>query len=186
MGRLSSHFPFLLPASRIQLTGNSAIDRMIVDSRLKEDVKAAVRKKREEARSSGKGKKRKGRKKKGVAVEDDNESGFHFVAYVPANGKVWKLDGLERRPQTLGDLDHDSSWLDMVVPDLQMQWETASQSELEFSLLSLISSAEDGAEREKAAELEKATRMREDWGPLIAGLVKLHAEKGTLERNLWG
>jgi len=166
----------------------TAIDRMIVDLRLKEDVKAAARKKREEARSSGKGKKRKGRKKKGVAVEDDNESGFHFVAYVPAHGKVWKLDGMERRPQTLGDLDDDSLWLNMVVPDLQMQWEGASQSELEFSLLSLVSSAEDGAEKgkERAEDLEKAIRLREDWGPLIAGLVKLHAERGTLEGNLWG
>jgi Ubiquitin carboxyl-terminal hydrolase, family 1. len=32
----------------------------------------------------------------------DSEAGFHFIAFVPAMGKVWKLDGLERQPQALG------------------------------------------------------------------------------------
>ena len=161
---------------------------MTVDSRLKEDFLAAAKKRRAEAQASRKGKNRKGRKKKRVTVEEEEEMGFHFVAYVPAHGKVWKLDGLERRPQTVGDLAQDSNWLNMVIPDLQMQWQGASQSEIEFSLLSLVSSATGGAEeeKEKAEEMEKATRMREDWGPLVAGLVKLHAEKGTLEKNLWG
>ena len=32
----------------------------------------------------------------------EDESGFHFIAFVPIEGKVWKLDGLERQPQILG------------------------------------------------------------------------------------
>ena len=179
---------FLRPTFQIQLTTNSEIDILTVDSRLKDDVQAAAKKKRAQSQPSLKGRKRKGRKKKTATVEEeeDDENGFHFVAYVPAHGKIWKLDGIERRPQAVGDLDHDSDWLNMVIPDLQMQWQGASQSELEFSLLSLVSSAsEEGAETEKAEDLEKATRLREDWGPLVAGLVKLHAEKGTLEENLW-
>lgn len=39
--------------------------------------------------------------KKGNASADF-EAGFHFIAFVPAMGKVWKLDGLERQPQALG------------------------------------------------------------------------------------
>lgn len=34
----------------------------------------------------------------------DNDAGFHFIAFVPAMGKVWKFDGLERQPQALGML----------------------------------------------------------------------------------
>ena len=34
--------------------------------------------------------------------EKESEAGFHFIAYVPVNGEVWKLDGLERQPQRLG------------------------------------------------------------------------------------
>lgn len=50
-----------------------------------------------EATASGKGKKRK-------ANDDanDKESGFHFVAFMPIGGQLWKLDGLERQPMCLG------------------------------------------------------------------------------------
>lgn len=43
----------------------------------------------------GKGKKRSG-------DEDDNEAGFHFIAFMPIDGQLWKLDGLERQPVCLG------------------------------------------------------------------------------------
>ena len=44
------------------------------------------------------------RTKSKIAREDADESdaGFHFIAFVPIEGKVWKLDGLERQPQSLG------------------------------------------------------------------------------------
>ena len=158
---------------------------MTVDSRLKDDAQAAAKRKRAKAQPSHKSKRRKGQRKRTTSVEDDEENGFHFVAYVPAYGKIWKLDGMERLPQTLGDLDKESNWLAMVIADLQMQWQRASQSQLEFSLLSLVSREGKGAEDDKAEDLEKATRLREDWGPLISGLIKMHAEKGTLEENLW-
>ena len=38
------------------------------------------------------------------ANEDDNEAGFHFIAFMPINEKLWKLDGLERQPMCLGKL----------------------------------------------------------------------------------
>jgi hypothetical protein len=157
---------------------------MRVDLKLKTDAQNAAKRKRAKSQPSRKGRERKGRRKKAAAVEEDEEHGFHFVAYVPAYGKIWKLDGLERQPQTIGDLDKDSNWLAMVVPDLQTQMDGAPQEELGFSLLSLVSSVGEGAASEEAEDLQKATRLREDWGPLIAGLVKMHAEKGTLQENL--
>ena len=33
---------------------------------------------------------------------DNGEASFHFIAYVPIQGTVWKLDGLERQPQRVG------------------------------------------------------------------------------------
>lgn len=43
----------------------------------------------------------KGRKRK--ADEGENEAGFHFIAFLPIAGKLWKLDGLERQPMCLGE-----------------------------------------------------------------------------------
>jgi ubiquitin carboxyl-terminal hydrolase L5 len=34
--------------------------------------------------------------------EEQPQPGFHFVAFVPIRGSVWKLDGLEREPTNLG------------------------------------------------------------------------------------
>ena len=33
---------------------------------------------------------------------NQDDAGFHFIAYVPIDDNVWKLDGLERQPQKLG------------------------------------------------------------------------------------
>jgi ubiquitin carboxyl-terminal hydrolase L5 len=41
------------------------------------------------------------RKKKKKKV-DDEELAFHFIAYVPINGVVWRFDGLQRQPLSLG------------------------------------------------------------------------------------
>jgi hypothetical protein len=42
--------------------------------------------------------KRPQRKKK---VTED-EAAFHFIAYVPVNGVVWRCDGLQHQPRNLG------------------------------------------------------------------------------------
>ena len=41
-------------------------------------------------------------RKKRKADEDDSESGFHFIAFMPIKSQLWKLDGLERQPMCLG------------------------------------------------------------------------------------
>ena len=43
--------------------------------------------------------------KKSKSSNSDDDAGFHFIAYVPIDDNVWKLDGLERQPQKLGDLE---------------------------------------------------------------------------------
>lgn len=40
--------------------------------------------------------------KKRTANEDENEGGFHFIAFMPIDDELWKLDGLERQPMCLG------------------------------------------------------------------------------------
>lgn len=51
------------------------------------------------------------------SAEDESIAGFHFIAFVPIDGKVWKLDGLERQPQNLGK---NSTYLSSVVSSLLM------------------------------------------------------------------
>lgn len=46
-------------------------------------------------------KSKKHRSKNGHEASDSDAS-FHFIAFVPVTGKVWKFDGLERQPEALG------------------------------------------------------------------------------------
>lgn len=46
--------------------------------------------------------KKKSSRRKKNDHEDEDEPGFHFVAYAPIKGNVWRLDGLERQPTNLG------------------------------------------------------------------------------------
>lgn len=37
----------------------------------------------------------------------NSDATFHFIAFMPAMGQVWKFDGLERQPQSLGSCASD-------------------------------------------------------------------------------
>lgn len=68
--------------------------------------------------------------------DDEADAGFHFIAFVPAMGKVWKFDGLERQPQSIGDCP-ENDWLDLVSPNILTRMEEYEEDQIEFSILSL-------------------------------------------------
>lgn len=152
-------------------------DKLFVDIRLRDDVKTHNTKRRAQTRWKG----RKNRKKARSDDNDDDESGLHFVAFVPAMGQLWRLDGLERKPTSIGQIGDADNWLMMVVPVLEAQFSAAAMNELEFSLLSVVLTSPDAADEK---DCERMRRVREDWGPMMATVVRLHAEKGDLAAKL--
>ncbi|EAW09149.1 ubiquitin C-terminal hydrolase 37 [Aspergillus clavatus NRRL 1] len=95
------------------------------------------------------------RSRTGKTRRDDYESdaGFHFIAFVPALGKIWKFDGLERQPQALGAYGgtgysirahHDAGeytpeidWLTLVRPNILTRMAEYEEDQIEFSILSV-------------------------------------------------
>lgn len=69
----------------------------------------------------------------------------------------------------------------MVVPVLEAQFNAAAMNELEFSLLSVVLT---DPEVEDEKDCERMRKVREDWGPLMATLVGIHAEKGDVKAKL--
>jgi ubiquitin carboxyl-terminal hydrolase L5 len=63
------------------------MDMLNADLTLSNEVKAA---------------KNQGKRKTSKKKEAENEPGFHFSAFVPIKGNVYKLDGLDRQPMILG------------------------------------------------------------------------------------
>lgn len=108
-----------------------------------------------------------------TASEDESpesDSGFHFTAYLPFQDHLWRLDGLRRDPECLGRISPDLSWLEMAASELTAQWASAAANNIEFSLLSLVKGEMD------AADVGRANRLREDWGPALAEVVRIFAE----------
>lgn len=70
--------------------------------------------------------------------ETETDAGFHFIAFVPALGKVWKFDGLERQPQALGPCTPGEDWLELVKPNLITRMTAYEEDQIEFSILGLV------------------------------------------------
>ncbi|KAJ5886343.1 uncharacterized protein N7473_009017 [Penicillium subrubescens] len=68
---------------------------------------------------------------------DNDDSSFHFIAFMPVMGQVWKFDGLERQPQSIGQCSEDD-WLDLVRPNLLDRMAAYEEDQIEFSILGLV------------------------------------------------
>ncbi|KAL8738922.1 MAG: hypothetical protein Q9181_000374 [Wetmoreana brouardii] len=77
------------------------------------------------------------RKRSKAKASDEDEAGFHFIAFVPVQGKVWKLDGLERQPQNLGPIN-SSDWVMQVAPELESRMSQYEDGQIEFAILALV------------------------------------------------
>ena len=92
--------------------------------------------------------------KKRKAGDDENEPGFHFIAFLPIEDQVWKLDGLERQPMCLGKgrlpvlrhnrLNHkpaggfQNDWLSLAKPDIEARMAQYEEFQIEFAILGLV------------------------------------------------
>ena len=158
------------------------IDRLNVDLRLKED---AVARETDKKRTS----------KRRKTCKDEEDQGFHFVAYTVSHGHVWRMDGFERKPHDIGGACYDhvgteknpgdfagsQTWQQAVSLDIKRQLEAEEVNQMEFSVLRLVPSSGPSV---AALHEDEMRRQREDWGPFLQHLVLLHASRGDLRDRL--
>lgn len=70
-----------------------------------------------------------------VDYEDDNA--YHYVAYVPVQGSIWKLDGMSKYPTNLCEYSHIDSWLFDVAPFIQARMQEHERGN-NFNLMALV------------------------------------------------
>ncbi|PHH59747.1 hypothetical protein CDD81_2615 [Ophiocordyceps australis] len=71
--------------------------------------------------------------------EPDVDYAYHFIAYVPARGAVWELDGMRIKPRRIGPLD-TNDWTSVAGPRIQERIREYGDQENNFSLLALCRS----------------------------------------------
>jgi len=115
------------------------------------------------------------------AAQGDDDV-FHFISYVPVDGVLWELDGLQPGPVRLGQCGPPDSagaageaarggagtgtggvsWVDAARPHIQERIARYSQSEIRFNLLAVIRSRLQGLQkrldvaRGRAGSVERA------------------------------
>lgn len=76
--------------------------------------------------------------------DDQNGEAFHFVAFVPFEGKVYELDGLKPGPIQVGSISDEefsptmSSWLMVARQAVQDRIERYAASEIKFNLMAMV------------------------------------------------
>lgn len=72
------------------------MDHLSADLSLENEASDSKKKRSKTSAGSRKGE---GQRGKNLAPPD---TAFHFIAYVPADGQVWELDGLKAKPRRIG------------------------------------------------------------------------------------
>ncbi|XP_063796380.1 ubiquitin carboxyl-terminal hydrolase isozyme L5 isoform X1 [Pseudophryne corroboree] len=83
----------------------------------------------------------------------DDEDAFHFVSYVPVNGRLYELDGLRDGPVDLGVCNQDD-WISVVKPVIEQRMQKYCEGEIRFNLMAIVSDRKKIYEK-KIGELQK-------------------------------
>jgi len=72
--------------------------------------------------------------------KDKDEDVFHFISYVPIQGRLYELDGLNEGPVDLGSLPDDGShWIELARPVIEKRIQKYSEGEIHFNLMAVVS-----------------------------------------------
>eukprot|EP01083_Nonionella_stella_P273052 926232_1 len=70
------------------------------------------------------------------AKDDDEGEAFHFISYVPINGILYEIDGLQKGPRLIDACD-ENDWFTKAKNILQQRMMSYQSKELRFTLLAI-------------------------------------------------
>lgn len=72
------------------------------------------------------------------STTDDDKDSYHFVSYMPINGRLYELDGLKEGPIDLGVVPFET-WLNQVKPVIERRMQKYCAEEITFNLMAVVS-----------------------------------------------
>ena len=134
----------------------------------------------EKSRRVRKAPKRKGPKSK--PKKDEEESGFHFIAYVPINDAVWRLDGLQRQPVNLGKFssiseyqanplkgEYGDDWMTVARANIYQRIGQYDDDGLQFNLLSVCKSPLSTIPKKLAQSMHSISAVEDQLSTILPG-----------------
>lgn len=109
----------------------------------------------------------------------NDESGYHYVAYVPIDGHIWYLDGMSAHPQDIGQYTHPDMWLFDTAPHIQNRMAMFADfgAGISFNLMTLVKDPATKAREELAGRVkmllaieEKLDALSQDWRGLAGDI----------------
>jgi len=139
---------------------------------------------------------------------DKDDDVFHFVSYLPIDGRVYELDGLKAGPVDHGPCGED--WTDAVRPVIEARIQKYKEGEIHFNLMAMIQDRKDrynnqlkelnnlpadiqapevariemllaDEENKRAKWRTENIRRRHNYLPLIMELLRSLASRGELQ-----
>jgi len=87
-----------------------------------------------------------------MAKKDDDV--FHFVGYIPFEGRLYELDGLKDGPVDLGAIPAEGEWTDFARPVIEKRIQKYSADEIHFNLMAVVTDRKMAYEK-KLTELQQ-------------------------------
>ncbi|KAK7111422.1 ubiquitin carboxyl-terminal hydrolase isozyme L5-like [Littorina saxatilis] len=106
-----------------------------------------------------------------MAKKDDDV--FHFVGYIPFEGRLYELDGLKDGPVDLGAIPADTEWTDVVRPVIEKRIQKYSADEIHFNLMAVVSDRKMSYEKKLAEIQQKVDQGGMDTDDLQAEISRL-------------
>lgn len=85
---------------------------------------------------------------------DKDDDVFHFISYIPFEGRLYELDGLREGPVDLGTIPDGTDWIQVARPVIEKRMQQYSADEIQFNLMAVVQDKLPIYKR-KLAELEQ-------------------------------
>ncbi|XP_014216218.1 ubiquitin carboxyl-terminal hydrolase isozyme L5 [Copidosoma floridanum] len=132
-----------------------------------------------------------------------DEDVYHFVSYVPIDGRLYELDGLKEGPIDLGACQPGDDWVQAAKPIIEKRIKKYNEGEIHFNLMAIVSDRMMLYEKQKSLTTDQAEisrlqslideemwkskkykieniRRKHNYLPLIVELLKVLAKEGKL------